>query len=308
MSIIKKYLDRPTDVYHLVDEHFLSMFNEKQGAFMLIKYYESYRLYCKEHNLKIQSINDFLKSANRKRVKVIQTFCPYCGQISIEVTEEKVSEIKAHQYCTNCGKRSTTENFFFQLSSLIRMQAVHDAGLKSLTTENNQEDIKILEYDIRHMELVELTCIFEATLREFYQEIIFLKNGFNSEYIRSLIVKEMKNDFMNIDKAIIHFKNETKINIKKCIDDDIRKNLIDMVNIRNVFIHNNGIIDQKFRNSVTYERVSKKIEGELIFLTESDIIEYLNAVLNTIKVFESQVHTIFYEKMPGIIANHYFNE
>lgn len=308
MSIIKKYLDRPTDVYHLVDEHFLTMFNEKQGAFMLIKYYESYRLYCKEHNIKIQSIKDFLKSANRKRVKVIQTFCPYCGQISIAVTEEKASEIKAHQYCTECGKRSTTENVFFQLSSLIRLQAVHDAGLKSLMTENNQEDIKIFEYDIRHMELVELTCIFEATLREFYQEIIFLKNGFNSEYIRSLIEKETKNDFMNIDKAINHFKKELKINFKKYIEDDIRKSLIDMVNIRNVFIHNNGIIDQRFRNSVTYERVSKKIEGNLIFITESDINKYLNAVLNAITIFEGQVQNIFHEKMPEIIANHYFNK
>lgn len=309
MSIdIKKYIERPTDVYHLVDEIFLSTFNETQGAFMLMKYYNEYETYCKHFGIKIQSIDHFLKSANRKRIKLIQICCPYCGKISIKVTEEKCSEIKKHQYCTACGKRSTAENVFFQLSSLIRLQAVHEAGLKMLTAGYEQEEIKIIEYDIRHMELVELTCIFETTMRDFYQEMLFLTNGFESDYIRSLIRKDTKNDFMNIDKANDHFKKAIGIGIKDKIDEDCRKKLIDMVNIRNVFVHNNGIIDDVFRKSDTYQRISDKIEGNLIFITEKDISEYLKSVLKVIGLIEEEIHSIFSKRMPKIIANYYFNE
>ena len=34
-SIVGKYLEKSTDIYHLVDENFLRGFGEKQGAFML---------------------------------------------------------------------------------------------------------------------------------------------------------------------------------------------------------------------------------------------------------------------------------
>ena len=46
-NVLKTYLNKKTDVYHLVDQSYLSKFEEKQGAFMLTIYYEFYSSYCK---------------------------------------------------------------------------------------------------------------------------------------------------------------------------------------------------------------------------------------------------------------------
>lgn len=51
-SIVGKYLEKSTDIYHLVDENFLRGFGEKQGAFMLMKYYEVYKEYCNKYHVK----------------------------------------------------------------------------------------------------------------------------------------------------------------------------------------------------------------------------------------------------------------
>lgn len=93
-SIIKTYLNKRTDVYHLVDQSYLSKFEEKQGAFMLMRYYEFYCSYCKEHKVKIQPINRFLLNANKKKIKIIQVCCPYCGRIEMQIEQKNVGNKK----------------------------------------------------------------------------------------------------------------------------------------------------------------------------------------------------------------------
>lgn len=306
---IKKYLDRPTDIYHLVDESFISRFNEKQGSFMLIKYYSEYKLYCKNNGLKKQDINSFIKSARRKKIKIIQVFCPYCGNIEIVITRESCQSLLSHQYCTRCGKRSAVENVFFQLSSLLRMQAVHSAGLNALESKYTKDEQRIMEYDIKHMELIDLTCIFEATLRNFYFEMMSLEyNVFKSSYLFSTIKKDIKNDFMNIDKAAVHFKKALNIDIKGKLDENCVSSLRDMVNIRNTLVHNNGMIDDSFKNSETYVRMKDSVNGNLIFLNDKDIEQFFKNILLVVQFIENEFYKIFNEKMPLIIANHYFNE
>lgn len=307
-SSIRKYLEKSTDVYHLVDENFLMGFDVKHRNFMVKKYYEIYKLYCDNHQMKALSIDNFLLNANRRKVKIIQVFCPYCGEVRVDIKMESISKIKSLQFCSKCGKKSTSINVFLQLSSLIRMQEVHKAGYEVLARSYNQEDMKIIAYDIMQMELVELASVLEKTLRDFYMDIVHIKyRSFGIEYIDFLIQKNTNNDFMNFDKANVHYKRGIGIDLKDKISPECRSNLIDLINLRNVIVHNNGFIDEKFKNTKTFSRVEDLIEGELIFINIEQIDKYLRSVLKIIITVEKIFHDIFSAEMNKLIADHYFN-
>lgn len=122
---------------------------------------------------------------------------------------KKMSEIKKMQYCTKCGKKSTAEYVFLQLSSLIRMKEVHNAGFQALSKNHDKETMEIFEYDIMQTEIVELTCILEKILRDFYMDIAHIVYKTNqAEYIERLIEKSTNNDFMHFVKQIIIIKKD----------------------------------------------------------------------------------------------------
>ncbi|MGN0142904.1 MAG: hypothetical protein ACI4AD_11805 [Roseburia sp.] len=309
-NIINKYLEKTTDIYHLVDETFLTGFGREQGSFMLMKYYEFYCSYCNKHNQKILSIDKFLLNARKRKNKIIQVCCPYCGKISMEMRIEPYSKLKKElQYCVECGKKSTAVNIFLQLSSLLRMQEVHNAGYSALVNKYSEEDMKIISYDIMQMELVELASILEKTLRDFYMDIAHIKyRSYGLEYIDVLIEKSTSNDFMNFDKANNHYKKGLNINLKDYVSCECKNNLVDLVNLRNTIIHNNGMIDSRFKKSETFLRVSDMVEGNLIFVKKDNINRYLGSVLELINAVEGEFDYIFNSQMNTLIANYYFND
>lgn len=87
----------------------------------------------------------------------------------------------------------------------------------------------------------------------------------------------------------------------------MQKNLIDLVNLRNIIIHNNGFIDKRFKKTETFMRVSHMINGDLIFVKDSDIAKYLGSVLELLVVIEEEFDRNFKEQMNMLIANYYFN-
>lgn len=308
-STLKTYLNKKTDVYHLVDQSFVSKFEEKQGAFMLMIYYEFYSSYCKEHNVEVQPIDKFLLNASKKKVKIIQVCCPYCGRIEILIEQKKMSEIKQMQYCTKCGKKSTAEYIFLHLSSLIRMQVVHNAGFETLSKDHDKKTMEIFEYDIMQTEIVELTCILEKILRDFYMDISHIVYKTNQvEYIERLIEKNTNNDFMHFDKANNHYKKGLNINLQDKVSTECKKNLIDLVNIRNIIIHNNGFIDERFKKTETFNRVSHMIKGDLIFIKDVDVDKYVGSVSEILIAIEEEFDRCFKEQMNMLIANYYFNK
>ena len=308
-SIVRKYLEKSTDIYHLVDENFLNGFREKQRDFMLMKYYEFYTIYCNKYHIKALSIDKFLLNAKRRKVKLIQVFCPYCGEIRVDIIMEPFSKIKKKlQYCNKCGKKSTSINIFFQLSSLIRIKEVHRAGYSILSNKYNEDKMRIITYDIMQMELVQLASILEKTLRDFYMDIAHIKyRSYGITYIDLLIQKNTNNDFMNFDKANDHYKKGLNINLKEYISSESRDNLLDLVNLRNVIVHNNGMIDEKFKNGKTFSRVSDMLEGNLIFVNEHYLQKYLVSVLELIKAIETEFYNVFNDQMNQLIASFYFN-
>ena len=80
-GVVKKYLDRPTDIYHLVDEEFLNSFPEKQRMYMLIQYYDQYTKYCDRTNISALPMNAFLKNAdNCIKIYSVADFLPHLVQ------------------------------------------------------------------------------------------------------------------------------------------------------------------------------------------------------------------------------------
>lgn len=306
-SILQKYLSKPTSVYHIVDKEFISRFSTTHGTFMLMYYYKFYCSFCNENKIKILPMNTFLLNARRRRIKLIQVCCPFCGNMDLMIWDKPYSDFKS-KYCSYCGKCSTAENIFLQISALIRMQQVHMAGYNALKNDYNESDLEIISYDIWHMELVELTCILEATLRDFYINLIYLKyKNYESSYIDDVIIRSTNNDFMNIEKANKHYKTGLDVNLKELISEDCWKSLIDLAQIRNTIIHNNGMVDDKFEKSPSFTHIKDNVEGKLIFVNTNMINNYLLCVLELFAKIEEVFDKLYKEELPSLIANYYFN-
>lgn len=244
----------------------------------------------------------------RRKIKLLQLCCPYCGHVVVIPVQGTIDKLKSFNYCWSCGKSSATYNVFSQLSSLGRIGHFHAVGLKTIQTIYDEEEIKSLTYEVYHLEVVQLTSILEVILRDFFEAFIHINYfGVNDNYISNVINKSTGNDFMKIDKANQHYKKALNINLRSMIDDKTWFDLIDLVNIRNTIIHNNGMIDDKFKETKTFQRIQDCICGDLIFLDEKEINNYLKQVTQIAdiigKAFEEKYSMLKY----GLIANYYFN-
>ena len=54
-------------------------------------------------------------------------------------------------------------------------------------------------------------------------------------------------------------------------------------------------------------RLSHMINGDLIFVKDSDVVKYLGSVLELLVVIEEEFDRNFKEQMNMLIANYYFN-
>ena len=138
-------------------------------------------------------------------------------------------------------------------------------GLKEFKKEHEDTEDWLLGYDCYQMEIIELASIIEVVCRECFEALIFIKNiGLNNDYIRKVISKSAGNDFMNIEKANKHFKKAFDIDLKSLTDKKKWDDLIDIVNLRNMMVHNNGRVDEHFKNTVSYQRLKTNIDGNIL--------------------------------------------
>lgn len=112
------------------------------------------------------------------------------------------------------------------------------------------------------------------------------------------------------NESITYITHNFKINLFKSlaiISCDCWNNLLDIVEIRNTIVHNNGMIDKKFRNTQTYTKIASMIEGNLIFLTPQIIQSYFNYVLELITSVTKYYNSLYENTLHSLIANFYFN-
>jgi len=298
-----------TDIYHFIDEAFISKFNELQSSFMKNYYYTCYKTYCMKNKRMPLQENEFFTNMRRRKVKLIQVCCPYCGNMNIIVAEGSLSKVEKFNYCTYCGRCSASKNTFFHISRYARIQYFHSSGLKALREQNNNiDDLKIMSYDIYHLELIELTSILEVLLRDFFVSFVYLNyNNSRSDYLNSTIHKTIGNDFMNIEKANNHYKKAIKLDLRTLITNECWESLIDVVQIRNTLVHNNGMIDTRFKNSKTFLRINNLIKGDLIFLDSEIIHSYFNYLNELLSAITNTFSIQYQNELHSLIANYYFN-
>lgn len=263
------------EIYCMVDEDFISHFDYNHRDYMKTMYYDFYSTCCKHHNRKALSKEEFFKNMRRRRIRFYQLCCPYCGTILLMPTDKKLKNSSSPNYCCSCGRASTTYTLIKHLSRFIRISGILNMGLKEFKKEHEDTEDWLLGYDCYQMEIIELASIIEVVCRECFEALIFIKNiGLNNDYIRKVISKSAGNDFMNIEKANKHFKKAFDIDLKSLTDKKKWDDLIDIVNLRNMMVHNNGRVDEHFKNTVSYQRLKTNIDGTLYHLEQHTVDEY----------------------------------
>ena len=159
------------------------------------------------------------------------------------------------------------------------------------------------------MELIELASIIEVVFRDYFEALVFIGNlSTRNEFIEKIIKKHTGNDFMSIEKANSNFKKAFGIDIKAKLEEEVWNDLVDVVNLRNMMVHNNGSVDQHFKTTSTYNRVKGKIDGDLFKLTEEDVQKYLQSVVYATVDISNLFLAKYYSDRNAVVANYYFNK
>ena len=296
-------------LYYIVDEQLIMKFSDSQRVYMMDYYYSLYTQHCSKVGRKQLSRDIFFTNMRRRKVKIIQICCPYCGEIRSIVVEGTIqSTLGMFNYCYHCGKPSTKEHVFKNYARLYRIISLHRLGISKLLEVQEVDDLKLYTYDIMQLELVEIESTFEMLMREFYSTLLFIKyRNVKDNFLKTLIEKDVTNDFLNIEKANNHFKKALGINLKSELDPIDWTDLIDLANLRNTIIHNDGKADLKFGKSQTYKRVQHMIEDDLIFISAKDIKKYLSKTFKVMEILNQKLKSEFDKEAPTIIANRIFN-
>lgn len=153
-----------------------------------------------------------------------------------------------------------------------------------------------------------MASVIEVIFREYFEALIFITNfGIKNDYIKRVISSSTKNDFMNIEKANNDYKKAFNINLKTILDKNVWNDLIDVVNLRNMMIHNNGFVDKQFKTTPTYQRVKDRVTGELFRLEDDDIAKYLSSIFRAITSISNVYLQKYYFYRNTVIASYYLN-
>lgn len=304
-DLMKKF---DNEIYSRVDEKFLSDFKPKHLDFMENIYYNYYFKLCKEYKRKPLEKQKFFTNMHRQRFQLYQFCCPYCESVFIMWRDKTIDKHDGFNYCPNCGRGSIVCNIQNQIYRFIRISNVNRLGLHTLKEKFPEKDDWILGFDSYQMELVELASIIEILFRDYFLALCFINNmGVSNKYFKKAIANDTKNDFMNIEKANNQFKKAFHINIKQLITESEWNSCIDIVNLRNMIVHNNEMLDERFKSTQSFVRLKDKIIGNIIKIDEQDIQKYLTNVVYAV----TKISNAFLEKYNllrnVVIANYYFN-
>lgn len=297
------------EIYTLIDEKFISQFDDHHKQFMKRIYYNHYSTFCDRIGCTKASYDSFFSNMHRRRIYLTQQCCPYCGTIRMFLHDKRIHKNEGSLvYCGTCGRSSTSYTLFKHLSRFIRISGIVDDGLKSERKRYKDKEDWLLGFDCYQMELVELASIIEAVCRESFYALLFIKNmNLKNSFIKKAISKSVGNDFMNIEKANNHFKKAFDIDLKREIEGNVWDDLIDIVNLRNMMIHNNGRIDEFFKNTVSYNRLKSYVDDWMFRLDGKMVMNYFGSVMSAMETIIKVYLEQYFDYRNAAIANYYFN-
>lgn len=296
------------EIYSLIDEDFILAFDEKHQEFMKDYYYNYYVCLCHKSHRKPLTQTEFFSNMHYRRIQLYQICCPHCGMIRILPIDKRISGTNAPNYCPNCGKPSTIETVQQQLHRLLRIQGINRIGLKAYQADNPTVSEWLLAYDCFQMEITALASIIEVIFRDYFDSLFFMNNfGHKNTYTQKIISKHHGNDFMNIEKSNNIFKKAFGINIKNTLDKESWDDLVDIVNLRNMMIHNNGRVDERFKETTTYSRFKDRVNDKLLRIDSADISRLTKSVLGAVAIITNVYFDEYLLHLNSVIANYYFN-
>ena len=300
---------KSNEIYTSIDESFLEQFSDMHRNFLESVYYSHYLSLCKHLERKPLKQQEFCTNMVHRRFRFYQLCCPYCGAIEIVVRDNRMEHSGNYNYCPYCGRGSVEEIVSKQLGRFTRISHISNAGIALYKKKPPERDIRFLAYDIYHMQLIELTSILEVILRDFFEALFNMSYlGIKNSYTDKIVRKFVGNDFMLIEKANKHYKKAFDIDIKSAIGQSFWDDLVDMTNMRNTMIHNNGMVDEKFRKSKTFNRVKKYVDGDLLILNQDTINYYYEIILKVSKIMSDLFRLNYQRLRNNVILLHYFSK
>lgn len=84
--------------------------------------------------------------------------------------------------------------------------------------------------------------------------------------------------------------------------------LLDIVNLRNMVVHNNGQVDKRFESTSTFRRWKDRVDIPLIKIEDEDIAKLLSSVIDAVTIISNLYLKEYYQRRNRVIANYYFNK
>lgn len=300
--------EKNNEIYIKVDKEFLDEFDKNHLPFMKNYYYEFYKQYCNSIGRKPLSKKEFYTNMHYRRIQLHQLCCPYCGSIVTICQDKQISESGNYNYCFNCGKESVVELIKNKANKFYNLFKTIEIGLEKRKELFPDTDEWILAYELYQVEIVELASIIEVVFRDYFEALLFVeKNGIDDQFIKKIIKKHTGNDFMNIEKANENYKKAFGIDLKSTLDVDVWVALEDIVNLRNMIVHNDGMVDAHFKSTKTFHRNESNIIGDLYKLEKNIIIDYFNKLLIAMADISNVFLSRYKLSVNSTIALYYFN-
>lgn len=167
----------------------------------------------------------------------------------------------------------------------------------------------LLAYDCYQIEIIELASIIEVLFRDYFEALLFIScESKKDSFLEKIVRKYTGNDFMNIEKTNDIYKKAFGIELRKNLNAETWDDLLDIVNLRNMIVHNNGQVDKRFESTSTFRRWKDRVDIPLIKIEDEDIAKLLSSVIDAVTIISNLYLKEYYQRRNRVIANYYFNK
>lgn len=305
------------EIYSRINSSLFSSINTHSKQFMLNIYHIEYNNICNLYGFdRISTLDEFINKLDQNEIRMFQQHCLNCGSIEVVLLMNESNEPK---YCTMCGRKSLGEFGVENIDRVTRIISFHSFTVNNLHNtliDLNDDTEKFLAYDTAQIELIVINSVLETVVKEYYEQLMKLKLlNISDSTIIKFINESYKNDFQNIERTIYIFRKYLNIDLRQNITSDDFRKLHEIVELRNVFIHNNGIADKRFLDSTKNKDLirnlnsDKKIIGDkYIFLDRKDILSYVEAIINLFSSLDQTFESFFMENIHSVFIMYYLKK
>ena len=156
-------------------------------------------------------------------------------------------------------------------------------------------------YDCYQIEIIELASIIEVLFRDYFEALLFIScESKKDSFLEKIVRKYTGNDFMNIEKTNDIYKKAFGIEIRKNLNAETWDDLLDIVNLRNMIVHNNGQVDKRFESTSTFRRWKDRVDIPLIKIEDEDIAKLLSSVIDAVTIISNLYLKEYYQAVTAL--------